>query len=333
MKPDEEKQKEQRDMELLVEEFERYVSTQQRPENFLNEYLSDEKEDLYQEFLSGMMNDEINQEVNDFSLREREGLCVIKIGGNVIDNDVLLQSFLKDFSAIEGKKILIHGGGKIATSIGEKLGIKSNYINGRRITDDSTIDLVTMVYGGLINKKIVAQLQSLTCNAIGLTGADGNIIPATRRPVKEVDFGWVGDVESSKLKVDSVRLLLEGELVPVFAPLTHDGQGHILNTNADTVASSLAVALSSFYDVRLIYCFEKKGVLENVEDENSVINLINKQAYRQLLSEQKLFAGILPKIDNAFAAIDAGVKEVLIGDAKDLIANTTSKTTGTLFIQ
>ncbi|MGI8634905.1 MAG: acetylglutamate kinase, partial [Segetibacter sp.] len=197
----------------------------------------------------------------------------------------------------------------------------------------STIDLVTMVYGGLVNKKIVAQLQSLNCNAIGLTGADGNIIPATRRPVKEVDFGWVGDVESSKLKVDSVRLLLEGELVPVFAPLTHDGQGHILNTNADTVASSLAVALSSFYDVRLIYCFEKKGVLENVEDENSVINLINKQAYRQLLSEQKLFAGILPKIDNAFAAIDAGVKEVLIGDAKDLIANTTSKTTGTLFIQ
>jgi acetylglutamate kinase len=189
-----------------------------------------------------------------------------------------------------------------------------------------------MVYGGLVNKKIVAQLQSLHCNAIGLTGADGNIIPATKRPVKEVDFGWVGDVDNSELRVESLRLLLDGGLVPVFAPLTHDGQGHILNTNADTVASSLAVALSAAYDVRLIYCFEKKGVLENVDDEQSVIKIINKQTYKQLLGEQKLFAGILPKIDNAFAAIDAGVKEVLVGDAQDLIQNTTEKTSGTLFI-
>ena len=262
-----------------------------------------------------------------------ERLFVIKIGGNVIDSHDSLELFLQDFAAIKGKKILIHGGGKIATKIGEQLGIESKYINGRRITDDATIDLVTMVYGGLVNKKIVAQLQSFHCNAIGLTGVDGNIIPATKRPVKEIDFGWVGDVESSKLKVESVRLLLEGGLVPVFAPLTHDGQGHILNTNADTVASSLAVALSGFYDVRLIYCFEKKGILENVEDEDSVINLINKQTYQQLLSEQKLFDGILPKIDNAFAAIDAGVKEVLVGDAKDVIQNTSSKTSGTLFIE
>ena len=262
-----------------------------------------------------------------------ERLFIVKIGGNVIDNEDSLRSFLKDFAAIEGRKILIHGGGKIATKIGEQLGIESKYINGRRITDDATIDLVTMVYGGLVNKKIVAQLQLLNCNAIGLTGADGNIIPATKRPAKEVDFGWVGDVESSKLKVESLKLLLEAGLVPVFAPLTHDGQGHILNTNADTVASSLAVALSSLYDVRLIYCFEKKGVLENVDDENSIINLINKQTYQQLLYEQKLFAGILPKIDNAFAAIDAGVKEVLVGDAKDLIQNTTEKTSGTLFIK
>jgi acetylglutamate kinase len=260
-------------------------------------------------------------------------LFVIKIGGNVIDTEDSLQSFLKDFAAIEGRKILIHGGGKIATKIGEQLGIVSNYINGRRITDDATIDLVTMVYGGLVNKKIVAQLQALQCNAIGLTGADGNIIPATKRPVKEVDFGWVGDVESAELKVESLKLLLENGLVPVFAPLTHDVKGHILNTNADTVASSLAVALSRFYDVRLVYCFEKKGILENVADETSVINLINKQTYKQLLNEQKLFAGILPKIDNAFAAIDAGVKEVLIGDAKDLLVNTSGKTSGTLFIQ
>ena len=262
-----------------------------------------------------------------------EKVFVIKIGGNVIDSEDSLRSFLKDFAAIEGNKILIHGGGKIATKIGDKLGIESNYINGRRITDDATIDLVTMVYGGLVNKKIVAQLQSLHCNAIGLTGADANIIPASKRPVKDIDFGWVGDVESSTLKAESLQVFLENGLVPVFAPLTHDGHGHILNTNADTIASSLAVALSAHYDVRLIYCFEKKGILENVEDEESVINLINKQTYRQLLSEQKLFAGILPKIDNAFAAIDAGVKEVLVGDAKDVIKNTSSKTSGTLFIK
>lgn len=262
-----------------------------------------------------------------------EKLFVIKIGGNVIDDAASLRSFLEDLAAIEGKKILIHGGGKIATKIGEQLGVESKYINGRRITDEATIDIVTMVYGGLVNKKIVAQLQSLGLNAIGLTGADGNIIPATKRPVKEVDFGWVGDVDSSKVRIETLKLLLDGGLVPVFAPLTHDESGHILNTNADTVASTLAVALSAYYEVRLIYCFEKKGVLENVNDDNSVIHLINKQTYQQLLSEQKLFAGILPKVDNAFAAIDAGVKEVLIGDAKDLVMNTTVQTSGTLFIK
>lgn len=262
-----------------------------------------------------------------------ETLFIIKIGGNVIDDEKALQSFLKDFAAIEQKKILIHGGGKVATKIGDQLGIQSKYIDGRRITDDAAIDLVTMVYGGLVNKKIVAQLQSVNCNAIGLTGADGNIIPARKRPVKDVDFGWVGDVESEKLKADSLKLLLEGGLVPVFAPLTHDGRGHILNTNADTIASSLAVALSAYYDVRLIYCFEKKGILENVHDDNSVISVINKQTYRQLLDERKLFAGIIPKIDNAFAAIDAGVKEVLAGDAKDLLQNIGKKPNGTLFIQ
>ena len=262
-----------------------------------------------------------------------ERLFIIKIGGNVIDEEKTLLPFLKDFTAIDGKKILIHGGGKIATKIGEQLGIQSKYIEGRRITDDATIDLVTMVYGGLVNKKIVARLQSFDCNAIGLTGADGNIIPALKRPVRDIDFGWVGDVESGKLKIESLKLLLEGGFVPVFAPLTHDGQGHILNTNADTVASSLAVVSSEYYEVRLIYCFEKKGILENVDDDNTVINLINKPIYQQLLREQKLFAGILPKIDNAFAAIDAGVKEVLVGDAKDLLQNTGEKTSGTLFIQ
>ena len=190
-----------------------------------------------------------------------------------------------------------------------------------------------MVYGGLINKKIVAQLQSFNCNAIGLTGADGNIIPATKRVVKDIDYGWAGDIESSKLKAQSLKLLLDNDFIPVFAPLTHDEQGHILNTNADTIASSLAVALSKFYDVRLIYCFERKGVLENIDDNNSAITFINKEKYRQLLDEQKLFAGILPKIDNAFAAIDSGVHEVLIGNANDLIQNTTDKTIGTLITQ
>lgn len=257
-------------------------------------------------------------------------LFVIKIGGNVIDNEQNLSAFLSAFASIPHRKILIHGGGKIATKIGDQLGVASNYVNGRRITDDATIDIVTMVYGGLVNKKIIAQLQSKGCNAIGLTGADANLIPAVKRPVKDIDFGWVGDVNAAELPVTTCRLFLDNGIVPVFAPLTHDSQGHILNTNADTIASSVAVALSAAYDVRLVYCFEKKGVLENVEDDDSVIRLITKGKYQQLLNENKLFAGILPKIDNAFAAIDAGVKEVLIGDANDLLQNTTSQTLGTL---
>jgi acetylglutamate kinase len=263
----------------------------------------------------------------------KQRLFVIKVGGNIIDDEEKLTSFLQSVASVASHKIVVHGGGKIATTIGNKLGIESKYINGRRITDDATIDLVTMVYGGLINKKIVAQLQALNCNAIGLTGADGNIIPATKRTVKDIDYGWAGDIDNSKVKSKNLKTLLESDFTPIFAPLTHDEQGHILNTNADTIASSLAIALSEFYDVRLVYCFEKKGILENVEDENSVIHLINKEKYKQLLDEQKLFSGILPKIDNAFAAIDAGVHEVLIGDANDLFQNTTGKTIGTLIIQ
>lgn len=257
-------------------------------------------------------------------------LFIIKVGGNVIDNDVSLQSFLKEFAFADVNKILIHGGGKIATKIGEQLGIESKYINGRRVTDEPTIDLVTMVYGGLINKKIVASLQALHCNAIGLTGADANIIPATKRAVADIDYGFVGDIESSLLNVSLLQLVLNKGFTPVMAPLTHDGNGSMLNTNADTIASSLAVALSQHYDVRLIYCFEKKGVLENVENDNSVIPIITKSMYAQLKAGNKLIDGILPKIDNAFAAIDAGVREVLIGDAKDLLQNITNETKGTL---
>ena len=259
-----------------------------------------------------------------------EQLFVIKIGGNVIDSEKNLSAFLDDVASIKGKKILIHGGGKIATRMGEQLGIAPNYINGRRITDAATIDLVTMVYGGLVNKKIIAQLQAKGCNAIGLTGADANIIPAEKRPVKEIDYGFVGDVKENKINTAILTSLLENNLVPVFAPLTHDEKGQVLNTNADTIASSLAVALSEKYQVRLIYCFEKKGVLENVADDNSVITLITKDIYKYLLEQHKLFDGILPKIDNAFAAIDNGVQEVIIGDARDISVNVTDRVAGTL---
>jgi acetylglutamate kinase len=257
-------------------------------------------------------------------------LFVIKIGGNVVDDEAALELFLKKFAAIEGNKMLVHGGGKIATAFGKKLGIEPNYINGRRITDEATIDLVTMVYGGLINKKLVAALQSMHCNAIGLTGADANIIPAGKRPVAEIDYGFVGDIKNESVGANNLQTFLENNMVPVVAPLTHDGQGQMLNTNADTIASALAIALSKQYDVRLIYCFEKKGVLENIEDESSVIQLINKEKYQQLLDDKKLADGILPKIDNAFAAIDSGVNEVLIGDANDLLQNITENTIGTL---
>ncbi|MBZ5856886.1 acetylglutamate kinase [Flavihumibacter profundi] len=259
-----------------------------------------------------------------------EQVFVIKIGGNVIDDPDALESFLRDFSTIEGRKILVHGGGKIATRLGDQLGIVSRYIDGRRITDDATIDLVTMVYGGLVNKKIVARLQAMHCNAMGITGADANLVPAQKRPVKDIDFGWVGDVYSDTIPQDSWQVLLDHHFVPVLAPLTHDGSGHILNTNADTMASAIAISLSCKYLVRLLYCFEKKGVLESVTDEDSVIRHLNKASYTELKSSGKLFAGILPKIDNAFAAIEAGVQEVLIGHADDLLQNTGATTTGTL---
>ena len=247
-----------------------------------------------------------------------EKLFVIKIGGNVIDDANKLSSFLKDFSKIPDKRILVHGGGKIATSIGNKLGIVSKYIDGRRITDDETIDLVTMVYGGLVNKKIVAKLQSFNCNAIGITGADANLIPAKKREVTEIDYGWAGDIESDKINPGTWKLFLENDLTPVVAPLTHDTKGKILNTNADTIASSIAVRLSDDFEVRLIFCFEKNGVLSDVNDENSVIANINPEKFASLKKTNKLFAGMLPKIDNSFDAVNKGVKEVVIGNSSQL---------------
>ena len=249
--------------------------------------------------------------------RKKE-LYIIKIGGNIVDDEKTLSSFLSSFVKVRGRKILVHGGGKIATKIGDSLGIESKYVDGRRITDADTIDLVTMVYGGLINKKIVARLQALNCNAIGITGADANLIPASKRPVVEIDFGWVGDVNSSQIKMENWQLLLENALTPVIAPLTHDGKGNILNTNADTMAQEVAKALSPFYDVQLIYSFEKEGVLLDVNNENTLIPSINQATYRKLKEDNKIFAGMIPKLDNAFEALKSGVKKVIIGKAEKL---------------
>lgn len=261
-----------------------------------------------------------------------EKLFVIKIGGNVIDDEKLFQSFAEKFASIKHKKILVHGGGKIATDIGKSLNIEPNYFNGRRITDDATLQLVTMVYGGLINKKIVAYLQKINCNAIGLTGVDGNLLPATKRVNKEVDFGWVGDTDESKVNTNFLISLLNQKTTPVIAPLTHDSNGNILNTNADTIASVIAVALSKNYEVHLIFCFEKRGVLNDMNDESSVIGIINAMEFEKLKTENKINSGILPKIENALKATGKGVHEVVIGKAEDVLQNTTEAVTGTRII-
>jgi len=251
-------------------------------------------------------------------------ITIIKIGGNVLDEPAALTSFLANFAALPGAKILVHGGGKIASAIGQRLGLPPHYVQGRRITDDATLDLVTMVYGGLINRQLTAQLQALGCNALGVTGADGNVLPALKRPAGEVDFGWVGDPSPERCGTDVLDAWLQQGLTPVFAPLTHDGQGHLLNTNADTIASVLARALTRRYQVRLLFCFEKKGILENPDDDHSVMPAINREQYRRLQAETAVSGGILPKLDNAFAAAAAGVEMVVIGSAADLIANFTA---------
>jgi acetylglutamate kinase len=256
-------------------------------------------------------------------------LFIIKIGGNVLDDQQALHTFLKDFASIREPKILVHGGGKIATTIGNRLGIESNYINGRRITDKETLDLVTMVYAGLVNKQLVATLQQLGCNAFGITGADGNMMKATRRPVKEIDYGFVGDIHPESVNSTLLYFLLKQNVVPVFAPLTY-AEGTMLNTNADTIASILAIVMSRHFDVRLMYCFEKEGVLMDVSRNDSVIRHMPKSLYETLLVEQKISDGMLPKLETAFKAIDDGVKEVLIGHAKDVQKNTGQETAGTL---
>ena len=241
-------------------------------------------------------------------------LSVVKIGGNVIENRRALAAFLNDFAALEGSKIIVHGGGKEATLMAQQLGIPVQMIDGRRVTDAATLDLITMVYGGKINKTIVAQLQALGCNALGFTGADGNSITALKRSPQPVDFGFVGDV--SKVKTALLKVLFQQGITPVFCAITHDGAGQLLNTNADTVAASLAKALATDFEVQLMYCFEKKGVLENVEDDASVLPKINAELYEKLKRENKIHSGMLPKLHNCFDALQQGVKHVFIGDAE-----------------
>jgi len=243
-------------------------------------------------------------------------LYVIKIGGNIIDDEKKLSSFLKAFASIDDKKILVHGGGKLATKLAEKMKVEQKMIEGRRITDAETLKIVTMVYGGYVNKNIVAQLQSFECNAMGLCGVDGDIILAHKRKHPAIDFGFVGDVDS--VNVPLVKILLERNLSLVFAPITHDMRGQLLNTNADTIAQEIAKAMSSEYEVKLIYSFEKAGVLLDADDESTVINSIGPTYYKELKDEEKIFAGMIPKLDNAFEALNSGVNKVIIGKAENL---------------
>ena len=241
----------------------------------------------------------------------KEKLTIVKVGGAVVEDEAQLAQLLKDFSAIEGRKLLVHGGGRKATKVAEALGIESKMVGGRRITDADMLNVVTMVYGGLVNKNLVARLQANGVNALGLTGADMDVIRSHKRPIKDgVDFGYVGDVD--KANGQMLSKLIEEGIIPVMAPLTHDGQGNILNTNADTIASETAKALAPFYDVTLIFSFEKKGVLRNPDDDDSVIPIISRADFIKYKTDGTISGGMLPKIENALDAIDSGVSRVII---------------------
>ncbi len=246
-----------------------------------------------------------------------EKITIVKVGGAVVEDDVRLAALINNFCSLDGRKLLVHGGGRSATKIAASLGIESKMVDGRRITDAEMLRVVTMVYGGLVNKNIVAKLQSQGVDAVGLTGADMNVILSHKRPLKNgIDYGYVGDVD----RVDGSKLksLIEQGITPVMAPLTHDGNGNILNTNADTIASETAKSLAAFYDVTLVYAFEKNGVLANPDDEASVIRHIDKENFERYKADGTIAGGMLPKLENAFAAIDAGVKRVAITKDSDL---------------
>ena len=243
-------------------------------------------------------------------------ITIVKVGGKVVETPETLQELLTDFVALPGLKILVHGGGRSATKFSEQLGIETQMVDGRRITDKETLKVVTMVYAGLVNKNIVASLQAKGANAIGLTGADLNLIKAIKRPVKEIDYGYVGDVVS--VHVEELKELINKKVVPVVAPLTHDGNGNMLNTNADTMASSLASALAKHYDVNLVYCFEKKGVLSNPNDDNAVIDQLSHPLFKEYQQTGIIAEGMIPKLDNGFDALKHGVKKVNITNTQGL---------------
>lgn len=243
------------------------------------------------------------------------------MGGAVVEDEAQLSQLLRDFSAIEGNKVLVHGGGRRATKVAASLGIETKMVNGRRITDADMLEVVTMVYGGLVNKNVVARLQATGVNALGLTGADMNVLHAHKRPLKDgIDYGFVGDVDKADGKM--LATLIDAGITPVMAPLTHDGEGNILNTNADTIAGETAKALAPYYDVTLTFCFEKKGVLSNPDDDDSVIPTITREDFKRYVADGTIAGGMIPKIENSLAAVEAGVKKVVITKADAIGSNT-----------
>jgi acetylglutamate kinase len=261
-------------------------------------------------------------------MENKEPITLIKIGGNIIDNPTELSQFLSDFSKIEGYKILVHGGGKSATKMAESIGLVPQMIDGRRITDAAMLDVVVMIYAGQINKNIVAQLQANNTNATGFSGADGNLIQSDKRNHPTINYGFVGDVK--KVNTNLLETLLSNGIIPVFCAITHDGKGQLLNTNADTIASELAIALSEVFDVTLNYCFEKPGVLYDAEDDSSVIENINQELYSKLKAEKAIHSGMIPKLDNCFNSLSKGVQKIKIGHHRMLQDKTALYTTITL---
>jgi acetylglutamate kinase len=252
-------------------------------------------------------------------------LKIIKIGGNIIDDNRALKLFLNQFAQLKGPKILVHGGGKLATKMAQKMNIPVIMSEGRRITDESTLDIITMVYAGKINKNIVAQLQANHCNALGFSGADGNSIVSVKRPIKTIDYGFVGDVK--QVNTNTLEVLLKNHITPVFCAITHDKNGQLLNTNADTIASELAIGFSKLFKTELYYCFEKNGVLRDITDDNSVVKNINTKTYKTLIHDGRIADGMLPKLNNCFHAINNSVDKVCIGKTNMLFAANTLFTT------
>lgn len=252
-------------------------------------------------------------------MQKKETLSIVKIGGNIVDNPEALEAFLSDFHRMEGRKLLVHGGGVMASKMALQLGIETKMVEGRRITDAGTLKLVTMVYAGWINKNIVASLQQIGCNALGLSGADANAIPSVRRSPEPVDFGYVGDPDPERINSPFLFQLIESSITPIFCAITHDGRGSLLNTNADTVAYSLATALSGEYETTLYYCFEKEGVLRDMNDPQSVIPSMTKVESKEYKNQGVIADGMIPKLDNSFKAIERGVSKVIILHAKNLL--------------